>query len=220
MDFKAYKAAVFDLDGTLIRSKGLWKDIDRRFFERRGLTVPEDYCQAVSAMDFRAAAEYTKALLGLSDTLDSIMQEWHDMAAYDYANVIEEVEGMADFLRYLSGRGVRLGLATANSAANYVPVLKRLGVYGLFSAFATTEEVSRGKGFPDVYELACERLGASPAETIVFEDIPEGIQGAKLGGLCAAACLDECDEQSAKTLKESADLAFTDYRKLMGMGLF
>ena len=214
MDITGFKAAVFDLDGTLIRSKGVWSDIDRQFFEKRGLTVPEDYCKAVSTKNFRTAAVYTKELLGLEDSVESIMQEWHDMAVYEYTHIIGEVDGAADFLRYLSGRGVKLGLATANSAALYEPVLKRLGVYSLFDSFATTEEVERGKGFPDVYELVCERLGEKSSDTIVFEDLPEGIRGAKLGGFTAAACLDELNGSNREVMIREADICFESYREL------
>ncbi|MCR5020315.1 HAD family phosphatase [Ruminococcus sp.] len=214
MDITGFKAAVFDLDGTLIRSKGVWSEIDRQFFRKRGLEVPDDYCRAVSTKNFRSAAVYTKELLGLEDSVESIMQEWHEMAVYEYTHIIGEVDGAADFLRYLSEKGIKLGLATANSASLYEPVLKRLGVYSLFDSFATTEEVEHGKGFPDVYELACERLGESSDDTIVFEDLPEGIHGAKLGGFTAAACLDDLSDESREIMQQEADICFESYKEL------
>ena len=216
MDITGFKAAVFDLDGTLIRSKGVWSEIDRLFFKKRGLEVPAGYYEAVSTKDFKAAAIYTKDLLGLEDSsIESIMQEWHDMAVYEYTHIIGEVDGAADFLRYLSDKGVKLGLATANSAALYEPVLKRLGVLSLFDSFATTEEVRRGKGFPDVYELACGRLGTTSDDTIVFEDLPEGIRGAKLGGFASAACMDELSDTEKAIMLKEADICFDNYRELL-----
>ncbi|MBP5267279.1 MAG: HAD family phosphatase [Ruminococcus sp.] len=215
MDFTRFKAAVFDLDGTLIRSKGVWSEIDRLFFKKRGMEVPEGYYEAVSTKDFRAAAIYTKDLLRLDDSIESIMQEWHDMAVYEYTHIIGEVDGAADFLRHLSDNGVKLGLATANSSALYEPVLKRLGVLSLFEGFATTEEVGRGKGFPDVYELACKRLGTTSDDTIVFEDLPEGIRGAKMGGFASAACMDELSGSEKAIMQEEADFCFENYRELL-----
>jgi beta-phosphoglucomutase-like phosphatase (HAD superfamily) len=112
MDVTKFKAAIFDLDGTLIQSRDVWSEIDRLFFEKRGLKVPDDYYDAVSTKNFREAAEYTKALLGLDQDVESIMQEWHEMAVYEYSHVIGEVDGAADYLRYLHDSGVKLGLAT------------------------------------------------------------------------------------------------------------
>ncbi|MBQ8966703.1 HAD family phosphatase [Ruminococcus sp.] len=210
-----FKAAIFDLDGTLIRSNGVWSEIDRKFMGKRGLEVPADYYKAVSTKNFRTAAVYTKELFDLPDSVEDIMQEWQDMAVYEYTYLIGEVEGAGDYLRYLHGKGLKLGLATANSAALYAPVLKRLGVYELFDTFVTTEQVERGKGFPDVYELACENLGAAPENSIVFEDIIEGIRGAKLGGFKAAACLNEHYSADKEALIAESDMHFESYRELM-----
>lgn len=210
-----FKAAIFDLDGTLIRSNHVWSEIDKMFLGKRGFEVPADYVKAVSTKNFTAAAIYTKELFGLPDSVESIMQEWHDMAVYEYTHVIGPVEGAEDFLRYLHENGVKLGLATANSASLYEPVLKRLGVYELFDSFATTEQVERGKGFPDVYELACERLGESAENAIVFEDIIEGIRGAKMGGFTAAACLNDHYPADREALIVESDLHFESYYQLM-----
>ena len=210
-----FKAAVFDLDGTLIRSRCVWSEIDVQFFKKRGKIVPEDYCAAVSTMNFRTAAEYTKELLALPDSVDSIMQEWHDMAVYEYTHIIPEVDGAAKFLRHLKANGIKLGLATANSEALYEPVLRRLGVLELFDSFATTAQVERGKGFPDVYELACERLGTAPEDTMVFEDIIEGIRGAKMGGFRTAACLDEVQPDEYEIMKDEADICYSNYHDLL-----
>lgn len=210
-----FKAAIFDLDGTLIRSNHVWSEIDRQFLGKRGFEVPADYVKAVSTKNFRTAAIYTKELFDLPDSVESIMQEWRDMAVYEYTHVIVPVEGAEDFLRYLHDKGVKLGLATANSKELYEPVLKRLGVYDLFDCFATTEEVERGKGFPDVYELACERLGERPENAIVFEDIIEGVRGAKMGGFTAAACLDDPCAADRDALIAESDLNFESYRQLM-----
>lgn len=212
---KDIKAAVFDLDGTLIRSRGVWSEIDVQFFKKRGKSVPEDYCAAVSTMNFRTAAEYTKELLGISDSVDSIMQEWQDMAVYEYTHIIPEVDGAAEFLRHLKAKGIKIGLATANSEALYGPVLERLGVLGLFDSFATTAQVERGKGFPDVYELACQKLDVQPEYTMVFEDIIEGIRGAKMGGFKTAACLDELKSSERRIMAEEADICYENYFELL-----
>ena len=217
MNITEYKAAIFDLDGTLIRSNGVWSEIDREFLGKRGFEVPADYYKAVSTKNFRTAAVYTKELFGLPDSIESIMQEWQDMAVYEYTHVIGEVDGAVDYLRYLAEKDVKLGLATASSAALYAPVLKRLGVYDLFGFFATTEQVKRGKGFPDVYELACEKLGEMPETSVVFEDIIEGIRGAKAGGFKAVACLNDHYAADRDALIAESDMHFESYRELLKM---
>ena len=44
-----FSAAIFDLDGTVLDSMGVWRDVDRRFFAERGIDMPEDYSRAFRA---------------------------------------------------------------------------------------------------------------------------------------------------------------------------
>ena len=46
---KQYKGAIFDLDGTLLDSMRVWDDIDVAFLKKRGLEVPPDYQEAITA---------------------------------------------------------------------------------------------------------------------------------------------------------------------------
>ncbi len=73
----------------------------------------------------------------------------------------------------------------------------------MFSAFVTTAEVERGKGFPDVYLEAAKRLGLEPGECIVYEDIYQGIRAAKGAGFHTAACLNEHYQDDDKMRAES-----------------
>ena len=56
MDFSQFKGVIFDLDGTLVESHGVWEQIDIDFLGERGFEVPADYGKVVSAMDFQQAA--------------------------------------------------------------------------------------------------------------------------------------------------------------------
>lgn len=53
------KGAIFDLDGTLLDSMGVWEQIDIQFLSSRGFDVPGDYAQTIAPMGFLQAAEYT-----------------------------------------------------------------------------------------------------------------------------------------------------------------
>ena len=83
------KGAIFDLDGTLLDSMGVWDQVDVDFLAKRGIEVPDDYMQKVAAMQFRQIAEYTIARFGLSDTPEALMEEWDHMARVMYATVVE-----------------------------------------------------------------------------------------------------------------------------------
>lgn len=70
------KYAVFDLDGTLLDSLHVWKDVDEKFLGRRGIEVPTDYFAAIRAMKFYDTAIYTINRFGLSEDPYELFQSF------------------------------------------------------------------------------------------------------------------------------------------------
>ena len=174
-----FRAALFDMDGTLIDSMGVWAHVDEVFFMRRGIPLPEDYARSIAGLSFRQTGEYTKARFQLPESVDDILREWHDLCESAYVNDVPLKPHAAEYLKKLRGEGVRLAVATALPERLYRPVLLRTGVLSLFDAFASTDEAGESKRSGDVYRLAARRLGVEPAECVVFEDILDGLLGAK-----------------------------------------
>lgn len=200
-----FQGAIFDLDGTLLDSMGVWEDIDRAFLGRRGIPVPPDYMDKVAALSFPAAAVYTIERFGLTETPEALMREWSDMAQDAYAHRVPMKTGAGEYLVWLKQRGVKLAVATASSEDLFIPALKRHGVYDLFDAFTTLKEVARGKGFPDIYQRAAEKLGLEPAVCAVFEDLAAGVAGARAGGFIAVGVYDDHAAQDKEKIIQIAD---------------
>ena len=205
MDIKDFKGHIFDLDGTLTKSNHVWSKIDEDFLGKRGIEVPEDYFKQVSAMNFEQAAVYTNDRFSLGENIQDIMKEWFDMAVYEYTNVIGLCGNAGEYVRRLKDQGRKIALATASTEELYRPVLKRNGILDCFDCFVSTEQVKRGKGFPDVYELAAEKLGLAARDCVVYEDIVEGIKGAKAGGFFAVACLNDHYSHDWDEMRDIAD---------------
>ena len=104
MDDNHGKAAIFDLDGTLLDSMGVWDQVDIDFLTKRGIEVPADYMGKVAAMQFRQIAEYTIARFGLPDTPEALMQEWDDMVRVAYSTVVRPSRMRSNTCRISSGR--------------------------------------------------------------------------------------------------------------------
>ena len=149
------KAAIFDLDGTLLDSMGVWDQVDIDFLNKRGIEVPPDYMTKVSAMQFRQIAEYTIARFGLTDTPEELMQEWDDMASVAYSTTVEAKPGALDYLRDLKASGVKLGVATSLPPRLREPALRHVGMFDLFNDIVSVDDANDvGKDQPDVYLLA------------------------------------------------------------------
>lgn len=214
MIFSQFKGVIFDLDGTLIDSGHVWRNIDIKFLSKRGYEATNEYFKAVSTMNFNQAAVYTNNFFKLNEKIEDIVQEWYEMALDEYSHNIKIKDSVDVFLKKLKNKGVKIALATASSAMLYEAVLKNNNIYKYFDFFASTEQVKRGKGFPDVYEFACDGLGLQPNDCVVLEDIIEGVRGAKLGGFTAVACLDRHYASDWEKMKHEADFYFDDYKSL------
>ena len=207
--------AIFDLDGTLLDSMGVWGEIDRRFLARRGIPLPPDYTDAVSSLDFPAAARYTIARFALTDTPEMLMREWSGLARDAYAHEIPLKPHAAAYLRTLAARGVKLGVATSSTPDLYIPALRHNGVYDLFDAFTNRDEVARGKGFPDIYCETARRLGLPPSSCAVFEDIALGVKSAKAGGFLSVAVYDRFAALEEAVIRREADIYLESFAELL-----
>jgi len=210
------KGAIFDLDGTLLDSMGIWAQLDRRFLAKRGIALPDDYVEKVTPMNYREAAAYTIARFSLPETADEIIREWVEMSAQAYRFEIMLKPLAEEYLRQLKRQGVKLAVATAQKPELYEPALKRNGIFDLFHAFANLGEVERGKGFPDIYFLAARRLGLPAQDCVVFEDISAGIRGAKSGGFQTCGVYDSYSDYEKGTIVQEADKYIENFGELLG----
>lgn len=206
--------AIFDLDGTLLDSMGIWAKIDERFLSKRGIALPEDYVEKVTPMSYPAAAAYTISRFSLPETAEDVIGDWIALSKEAYQSEIRLKPYAEQYLRQLKGRGMKLAVATAQTKELYRPALQNNGVLDLFDAFADLSEVTRGKGFPDIYLLAAQRLGLKPEECVVFEDISPGIRGAKAGGFSTCGVYDFYSEYEKETIMREADCYIHSYREL------
>lgn len=208
---KDIKAAIFDLDGTLIDSMWLWEKVDIDFLNKRGFKLPLDLKENIEHLSFIDTAKYFKERFNLPQSLEEIMNEWNTMAYEQYANTILLKPGAKEYLYSLKLKGIKIALATSNSIPLLEAVLKRSGIYNYFDVITTTNEVKRGKNFPDIYLLSAEKLGVKPNECIVFEDILPAVLGAKAAGMKVVAVHDLYSEYQRKEILDSADYFIYKY---------
>ena len=132
------RAAIFDLDGTLLDSMGVWDAVDVEFLGRRGFDVPADYMQKVSAMQFHDIAAYTIRRFGLDDTPEELMREWNDLAYEAYTTTVELKPGARAYLEWLRASGARLAVATSMLPSLREPAMRHAGIYDLFDVVVGT----------------------------------------------------------------------------------
>ena len=208
-------AAIFDLDGTLLDSVWVWREVDRVFFGELGIAEPEDYARSVQGMSFRETAEYTVRRFGLSRTAEEVMDGWMRMTAEAYARRVALKPGALSYLRSLKRAGVKLAVATANREDLFGPTLRRCGAWELFDAVCTSAEVGDVcKDDGSLFQLAAHRLGVAPADCVVFEDTLEGVLGARRAGMGVYAVRDAGNDHNLDKIAALADGVMDDFTRM------
>jgi beta-phosphoglucomutase len=78
--------------------------------------------------------------------------------------------------------GVKLALVTGSNEKSVMKVVEEAGLDKAFDAIVTSDDVERGKPYPDPYLKGMEMLGAEKAKSVVVENAPLGIKAAKAAG--------------------------------------
>lgn len=210
-----FKAAIFDFDGTLAATEDIWREVDEAFFFSRGLSYDEFAHQTLATLGFRGGAEWCIATYGLDEDADAICDEWNRMGRALYETRVTLRPGAADYLRALREKGIPLALATTNDPQVLASMAPRIDVAELFDAVVCGKEVARPKDHPDIYLEAARRIGAEPADCMVFEDILAGTKSAQSVGMSVCALRSTDARQPWAELRETAELAIEGWESVL-----
>ena len=182
---------IFDLDGTLLDSNGLWGEVDEEFLARRGLAVTGEYAEAISRCIFPTAAVYTKEYYHLPDSPADIMAEWDALAAHHYRDLAPLKAGAAELLAKYRAENVPMAMFTACRPELCRMALERFGLTGYFQHIVYAEEIGREKHDPACFIRLSELLGVSPAECTLFDDSPANCATARAAGMRVVGVYDD-----------------------------
>lgn len=209
------KAVIFDLDGTLVDSMWVWKQVDLDYLGARNLTMPHTLQKDIEGCSMRETALFFQKHLGIRDSVEQMMQEWNALAMDAYSHRVTFKPGAETFLKDLRKRSVKTGIATSNSRELLQAVTEALHLTDYIDCFLTGNEVAHGKPEPDIYQEVARRLGVEPQECLVFEDICPGIAAGKAAGMQVCAIYDDYSRDIIEEKKQMADYYITDYTEIV-----
>ena len=210
-----FKAVIFDMDGTLIDSTDIWHAVDKNFFAKRGMELPSDYAQHIVHLGLTQAAVYTKETYHLKESVEDIMQEWHDMSIDMYRYTVGLKDGVAELLDLLKKNGIKMAIATANDEPLYKPCIERLGIGSYFDAIADVNTAKEGKQSAKIYLDLAEKLGSEPQNTLVLEDMPTCVKTAFNSGFLTVAVYDKASKEYDDEKKDNSLLFIHNFYELL-----
>ncbi|GGV09460.1 hydrolase [Actinomadura cremea] len=176
------RAAVFDLDGTLIDSEPRNRVMWRKLLESHG--VPHDEA-LIASFAGRRGLEVLRDLLHLfpGRTAEELFEEAISYESMPGMPSPAPVPGAVGLVRSLADAGVPLAVVTSGQRAYAEGLLDVLGIRDLLDIVLTAGDVATGKPHPEGYLAAARDLGVAPAGAIGFEDAPAGVAAVKSAGM-------------------------------------
>lgn len=215
LDITNFDGVIFDLDGTIADSMWIWEEIDKRFFAKRQIEMPNDYVEKINSMTFDQTAIYTKQTFGLAESTDEIKKEWFDMAKDAYAKEIPLKKGALHFLNLLKSHNIKIGLATAANEELTNAFLTNHNIENYFEMVAYLSKEDESKSQPYIYQRVAKSLNVEPKKCLVFEDINSAICGANKGGFFTVGVFDKYAEYEMDSIKQNAKFFVYSFDELL-----
>lgn len=206
------RALIFDMDGTMVDSMPAHAQSWDLFRRRHGLALSVQ--EILERTTGRNGIECVRELLG-QDIPEEQAKAFIDRKEADYREIFarefREVAGFSRFAGLVRQRGFKTAVATAGDRNNLRFVLDRVHLRP--DAEVRGDQGLPGKPEPDIFLKAAQMLGVAPAECIVFEDAPFGIEAAGRAGMRAVAV---CTTHAPHELAAAHVIAqVRDYQELM-----
>lgn len=199
------EGAIFDMDGTLIDSMGIWRNLPELYAREKGLEPDPRVDDTIWDQGMLNGAGYLKKLYGMEEDPKVIVQEMFDLVVRFYREQVLERTGIRKILEELSAGGVRMCIASATDEWMGKHAMERTGLDRYFDRYFCCRQVGEGKESDLIYQTARRFLGTDVEQTVVFEDALYAAKTASAAGFKLVGIRDAW-ENGQEELRKLSDL--------------
>ena len=204
----------FDMDGTLIDSNRIWKDVDREFLARRGLPYTRAYYNGVAHTIMPKAAVFTKEFCHLSESTDQIIAEWMELAGQLYDRVPIK-PGVRAYLRQCRAEGRRMAMVTSSVPAHCHAALAHLELEKYFERIVFAHDLGLEKQDPAIWRHAAELCAVRPEDCTVFDDSIAACRGARAARMRVVGVYDGFFAADEPEMRGFCDVYIRSFEELL-----
>lgn len=204
----------FDMDGVLTDSNGVWRNVDREFLSRRGLRYTHAYYEGVAHVPLPQAAVFTKEFCHLTESCESIIAEWMELAQDSYAHVPVK-PGVRAYLKQCKAEGRRMSVVTSSVPEHCHTALEKLDLEKYFERINFAQDLGMEKRLPDVWLAAAKALGVRPEDCTVFDDSLAACQGARAANMRVVGVYDGLFAQDETEMRAYCDVYIKSFEELL-----
>lgn len=205
---------LFDFDGTLVDSNGVWKEVDRTFLALRGQPYTHAYYEGVAHTIFPLAAQFTKDYCHLTESVEDIMAEWLELAKNAYDSVPVK-PGVRAYLKQCKAEGRQMSVVTSSVPEHCYGTLRKHDLLKYFDRVTFATELALEKKDPEVWRAAARENGVRPEDCTVFDDSIVACKGARAAKMRVVGVYDSFFAADEKELRGFCDVYIKSFEELL-----
>ena len=196
---------IFDMDGTLLDSMGMWENLGSIYLTKKGIVPPADLKEVIENKTLEEAAEYFIADLGIEGTVKEVVQEILSLIRDKYYNELQLKPGVKKYVLSEYEKGSNMCILTTSDRELAIVVMERTGIGLCFKEIFTAETLGLSKRGPEIFLKTCELMGFEPSNTVVYEDALYAVKAAKAAGCHVVAVYDHMYRNDWDEIKKLGD---------------
>lgn len=205
---------MFDLDGTLLDSMHMWKNLGSNFLLSKNLKITDDVIKTMSTMSLIMSSAFLKKYYNLPESSHKIHEDFKNTVMYFYLNEVAPKVGAIEVLKKYKELGKKVLLATATNEEFVKPTLDKFGIYHYFDGIYTSDTVREKKDSPKFFDKILDIENISASSTLLFDDSEFALLAAKNSGIKTCCVIDQYSIANYEMLKKECDFYienFTDW---------
>ncbi len=182
------RAVIYDMDGVITDSEHLWAEAINAQLKKHGVDVPQTAAyERFLARHVRGRSQQysimkVKAYFGLTESVDTILQERLSMVKKLFHQKLKPVAGIHGLLEKTS-RHYPLAVASSSPRSIINLSLAKIRARSYFTVVISGDDFTESKPHPDIFLTTARKLGVTPAECLVIEDSYSGVEAAHRAGM-------------------------------------
>ncbi|WP_298917655.1 HAD family phosphatase [uncultured Roseobacter sp.] len=193
-EFRPFRAAIFDLDGTLVHSEHAWEAAKISVLAHHGRRPSQALLDAHVGRGLNGFLDEAFEETLLPDKRAAIAHEIGAIADDLLPRMREPIAGAADCLQSLHLSGLRIAICSSSPRRHIKGALDMLNIGNLVDTIVSAAELPKGKPDPLPYQETLRALTLDATDVCAFEDSLPGAQSAASAGICVFAVGPGCTE--------------------------